>query len=83
MLVHHLVVTTVNRRPTRWTSLQCGGAHPREQASQPTRRHKASMRKQAVIADAYGERRREVQAKKQEQINLARPKPQPQETAGV
>ncbi len=44
---------------------------------------KASMRKQAVIADAYGERRREVQAKKQDQINWARPKPQPQETAGM
>ena len=69
MLVRHLVVTTMNRRPTRRTSLQGRGAHPREQASHPTRRHKASMRKQAVVADAYCKRRREVQAQKQDQIN--------------
>ncbi len=83
MLVGHLVVTTVNRRPTRRPPLQCGGAHPREQASQPTRRNKASMSKQAVIADAYGERRREIEAKKQDQVNRARTEPQAQETAGV
>lgn len=41
------------------------------------------MRKQTVVADAYGKSRREVQANKQTQIDRARPEPQPQETGGV
>lgn len=41
------------------------------------------MREQTVVADAYGERRRQIQAKKQDQINWSRPEPEPQETDSV
>ena len=83
MFVRHLMVTTVNGRPTRRTSLQGSGAHPGQHASHPARRHKAFMRQQPVIADAYGERCCEIEAQKQDQINWARPEPQSQETNSV
>ena len=51
MFVGHLMMTPVNCRPFSRTTLQCCSARPGQDSSQPTRRHKATMRKQAMISN--------------------------------
>jgi hypothetical protein len=76
LFVSHLMMTPVNRRPASRAALQCGGARPGQDSSQPARRHKSTMREQAVVSNPNRKSGCEVETEEKYKVNWPRPEPE-------
>src|SRR5512132_2397676 len=79
MFVGHLMMTSVNCRPTCRTTLQCCGAGPGQDSSQPTRGHKSTMREQAMVSNPNRKSGCEVKTEEKDKVNSTRPEPKTQQ----
>lgn len=82
-VVRLLVMTTMYRHPPGRAALQGRSASPRQHAPQPPPAHKASVRQQAMIADADAQAGDQIKDQKEKDIYRARPVPEAQNREGV
>lgn len=83
VLVSHLMMTPVNRRPTSWATLQRRRTPPGQYSSQPTRRNKTPMREQAMIAYADRKSCDQIETDEKDEIDWPRPEPKSEQTKCV
>ena len=80
VLVSHLMVTPVNRSPTSRATLQRRRAAPSQNPSQPTRRNKSPVRKQAMVANTYRKGRKKIESEEEDEVDGPRPEPKSEQT---
>lgn len=80
VLVSHLMMTPVNRRPTSWATLQCRRTAPGQYSSQPTRRNKSPMREQAMVANADRKSGDQIETEEKDEVDPPRPEPKSEQT---
>jgi len=76
MFVSHLMMTPVNCRPSSRTTLQCCSARPGQDSSQPTRRHKPTMREQPMVSNPNRKGGCQVETEEKDKVNWPRPEPE-------
>ena len=83
VLVSHLMMAPVNRRPAGRAPLQRCRASPGKHSPEPTRRNKPTMSKQAMVANANRKSGEEIETDEESEVDRARPEPQCEQASGM